>query len=116
MPEIINLDVRNKTANKHNTNRPQIHDHPYRTLTIGDSGTVKTNSLFNLMGYQPDIDKNYLYANNSYDAKYQLLINICKIKSILMILKLSLNIRMIWMIFVKVLKNIIQIKNKNKKH
>ena len=37
MPEMINLDVTNKTANKHNTNRPQIHDHPYRALTIGDS-------------------------------------------------------------------------------
>ena len=32
-------------------------------------------SLFNLIKYQPDIDKIYLYANNPSEAKYQFSIN-----------------------------------------
>ena len=35
-------------------NYPQIFDHPYRTLT---SGSGKTNSFFNLIIQQTDIDK-----------------------------------------------------------
>ena len=43
-------------------NVTQILDYPYRMLTIGGSGFGKTNSLFNLINYQPDIGKTYLYA------------------------------------------------------
>ena len=50
-------------------------DHSYKILIIGGSGSGKTNSLFNLMSLQPDIDKIYLYANKPYEAKYQLSIN-----------------------------------------
>ena len=39
------------------------------------SGSGKTNSLFDLINYQPDIDKIYLYAKSPYETKYQLLIN-----------------------------------------
>ena len=35
----------------------------------------KTNALLNLINNQPDIDKIYLYAKDSYEAKYQYLIN-----------------------------------------
>ena len=35
----------------------------------------KTNSLFDLITQQPDIDKTYLYAKDPCEAKYQLLIN-----------------------------------------
>ena len=35
----------------------------------------KTNALLNLISYQTDIDKIYLYAKDPYEAKYQLLIN-----------------------------------------
>ena len=42
---------------------------------IGGSGSEKTNSSFNLIGQQPDIDKIYLYAKDSYEANYQFLIN-----------------------------------------
>ena len=42
---------------------------------IGGSGSGKTNSLFNLINQQPDIDKIYLYAKDPYEAKYQFLIN-----------------------------------------
>ena len=33
------------------------------------------NALLNLINSQPDIDKMYLYAKDSYEAKYQFLIN-----------------------------------------
>ena len=45
---------------EHNPNWPQIPDHPYRILMIGGSGSEKTNSLFNLINQQPDIDGIYL--------------------------------------------------------
>ena len=35
----------------------------------------KKNALLNLINYQPDIDKIYLYAKDPYEAKYQYLIN-----------------------------------------
>ena len=59
---------------KHNLNWQQIPDHPYRMLIIGGSGSGKTNSLFNLINQQPDIDKIYLYVKDPYEAKYQFLI------------------------------------------
>ena len=54
---------------------PYIPDHPYRILIIGGSGSGKTNALLNLINNQPDIDKIYLYAKDSYEKKYQYLIN-----------------------------------------
>ena len=44
-------------------------------LIIGGSGSIKTNSLFNLIINQPNIDKIYLYAKDPREAKYQFLIN-----------------------------------------
>ena len=57
------------------TNWPQVSDHTYKTLIFGGSGSVKRNSLFNLINYLPDIDKIFLYANDLYELEYQLLIN-----------------------------------------
>ena len=45
--------------------------HLYRMLIVGSSGSKKTNSLFNLISQQTDINKNILYAKNLYEAKYQ---------------------------------------------
>ena len=59
----------------HNPNWSQISDHPYRILINGSSRSGKKNSLFNLINQQPDIDKTFLYAKDSYEAKYQVLIN-----------------------------------------
>ena len=64
-----------KTHKKHNLNWLQIADYSYRILIIGGYIPGKTNSLFNLMKQQPDIDKIYLYAKDQYKAKYQFLIN-----------------------------------------
>ena len=68
-------DVIKGNIKEHNLNWPQIPDHPYRILIIGSSGSGKTNSLFNLINQQPDIDKIYLYAKDPYKAKYKFLIN-----------------------------------------
>ena len=38
----------------------------------------KKKAILNLIKYQPDIDKIYLYANNPCKAKHQLLINKCE--------------------------------------
>ena len=67
-------DCVNENKTEHNKNWPYIPDHPYRILTIGGSGSVKTNLLLNLIENQPDIDKIYLYAKDPYEAKYQYLI------------------------------------------
>ena len=68
---MINFDeVIKENIKEHNPNWLQIADDPDRILIIG-----KTNSFFNLISKQPDIDKNYLYAKDPYEAKQQFLIN-----------------------------------------
>ena len=89
---------------------PPIPDHPYRILIIEGSGSGKTNSLFDLISHEPDFDKIYLYAKDSYKTKYQLLIN-KKDKADLKHIngsKALLNTRIIWTIFIRILKNTIQ--------
>ena len=76
MQKIINFDcVTKEIIKEHDTNWPQISDHPYRILIIVGSGSGKANSLFNLIGRQPDVDKIHLYAKDPYEAKYQFSIN-----------------------------------------
>ena len=60
---------------EHNLNCPQSPDNPYRILIIGGSGSRKPNLLFNLISHLLNIDKIYLYAKYSFEAKYQFLIN-----------------------------------------
>ena len=73
---MINSDgVTKENMKEHNTNWSKIPDHPYRILIIRGSGSGKTDSLFNLIRQQADIDKIYLYAKDPYEAKYQFLIN-----------------------------------------
>ena len=60
----------------HNPSPPYILDHLYRIIIIGRSGSGKTNVLLNLTKHQrPEIDKIYLYVKDSFESKYQLLIN-----------------------------------------
>ena len=60
--------------------------------------------------------KIYVYSNDPSEAKNQLLINKRESAGLKylngLIEKISLNTEMIWMIFIKILKNAIQIKNK----
>ena len=73
---MINIDdVTKENLKEHNADWPQILDHPYITLIIGGYESGRINSLFNLIRQQPDIDKIYLYAKYSYEAKYKFLIN-----------------------------------------
>ena len=74
---MINFDdvTKKKNIKEDNSNLPQIPYYPCRILITGGSGSGKTNSLFNLISHEPDIDKIYLYARDPYEAKYQLLIN-----------------------------------------
>ena len=39
-------------------------------LIVRGSGSVKTNALVNLINYELDIDKIYLYAKYPYEEKY----------------------------------------------
>ena len=56
--KIINFDdVIKENIKEHNPKCPQIPHHPYRILIIEGSGSERTNSLFNLISQQPDIDK-----------------------------------------------------------
>ena len=73
--EMINFDdVRKENIKEYNPNWPQILDLSYRILIFGGSGSGKTNSLFNFMNHQQDIDKIYTYDKDLNEAKYQFLI------------------------------------------
>ena len=68
--KMINFDdLIKENIKEHNSNWPEIPDHPYRILVIGGAGSRKTNSLFNLISQQPDIDKIYLYAKDQLKSK-----------------------------------------------
>ena len=73
---MINFDdYTNENKTELNSKWWYIPDHPYRILITGGSVSGKANALLNSINNQPDIDKIYLYAKNSYEAKYQFLIN-----------------------------------------
>ena len=52
-----NFDDVVKKDIKTNPNQFQILDHSYKVLIPGGSGSRKTNSPFNLINQQPDINK-----------------------------------------------------------
>ena len=64
-----------KNPKEHHFNRLQKPDHSYKLIIIGGWGSGNTNSLFNQISHQADIDKIYLYAKDPNEAKYQLLID-----------------------------------------
>ena len=71
---MINFDVTEENIKEHKLNQPQIPYHPYSILIIGGYGSGKIILLFNLINKQADIDQIYLYAEDPYEGKYQLLI------------------------------------------
>ena len=69
---MINFDnYTNGNKTEQNLKCPYVPDHPYRILVIGGSGSGKANASLNLINYQPDICKIYLYEKDPYEAKYQ---------------------------------------------
>ena len=68
---MFNFDcITQEDAKDYNPKWPEIPDHPYWILIIGgSSGSGKTNTLFNLINNEPDIDKIW-YAKDLYEAKY----------------------------------------------
>ena len=57
---MINFDnITKENFKEHNPNWFRIPDHPCRILIIGSSRLERTNSLFNLIGCQLDVDKSY---------------------------------------------------------
>ena len=108
---MFNFDyISKENIKEHSPKWSEIPDHPYRILIIGGSGSRKTNALLNLINNEPDINKIYLHAKDPYKAKYQLLIN-KREKTRLKYLNDQKNTQMIWKVFIKMLKNTIQIKN-----
>ena len=92
---MFNFDyITNEDIKEHNPNWPEIPDYLYRILVVGGSGSGKTNALRNLINNKPDIDNIYLYAKDPYEGKNQFLIQ-----------KPLLYTRIIWMTFIKILKN-----------
>ena len=68
---MINFDdVIKENIKGHNSSWPQISDYTYRILIIGGSGSGKTESLFNLISQQPDIDKLFSYVKDPLETKY----------------------------------------------
>ena len=70
-------NITNENNKKRNLKWPYIPDHPYRILTIGGSGSGKTNALLNLIKEQDNdnlIDTIYFHAKDLSGAKHQFLI------------------------------------------
>ena len=72
---MFNLDsITNKNNKEHNKKWSYIPDHPYTIKITGGSESGKTNALLNLIKEQDNIDKNYLYAKDLSEPKYEFLI------------------------------------------
>ena len=55
---MFNFDqITKEDIKEHNPNWPEIPDHLYVILTVGGSGSGKTNALINLINHEPDTDK-----------------------------------------------------------
>ena len=53
-----------KNIKEHHPNWSEIPDHSYRILIIRGSGSGITNTLFNMINQEPDIEKIYLYTKD----------------------------------------------------
>ena len=105
-------DITKEIIKEHNANWPQIPDHYYRMLITGGSESGKTNTLFNSVSQQLDIDKIYLYVIDPYKAKYYFLINKRENKGLKHVNNSKAFIKYSNNLFIKILKNTIQTRDK----
>ena len=76
---MTNVDsIINENNKERNEKWPYIPDHLYRILIIDGSGSGETNTLFNLIIEQDDIDKTYLYAKDLNEPIYKFFIKKCE--------------------------------------
>ena len=76
---MINWDnITNENNKEHNEKWPYIPHYPYIYLIISGSGSGKIKTLLNLINEQNDVDKNYLYAKDLSEPKYEILIENCQ--------------------------------------
>ena len=110
---MINLDsIFDENNKEHNEKWPHIPDHPYRIIIIGGSGSGKTNALINLINEQNDIDKNFLYASDLSEPKYEYLIKKRKDPGIKHLN--NPNVQILWMVFTRILVITIQSEKEKK--
>ena len=55
--------------------KSKLAENSYRILTVVGSRYGKIDTLLNLINHEQDTNKICLYANDPYEAKYQLIIN-----------------------------------------
>ena len=106
-------DVTKENIKEWDLNWSQMSDHLNGILIIWRHRIWKNNFLFNLINHKPAIEKFYLYAKDSFEAKYQSLINRRERTGLkhFNVSKIFFDIQIVWMIFIKVLTNTNQIKN-----
>ena len=67
---MFNFDyITKEDIKEHNSNWPEIPDHPYRILVVASFASGTTSALLSLIN-EPDIDNICLYAKDPYEAKF----------------------------------------------
>lgn len=67
--------VTGENTQERNPRYPQISNHLYRIQVQRGSGSGRTNVWLNLINYQSEIYKIFLYAKDLYEPKYHYFIN-----------------------------------------